>query len=301
MTAALVGTPTTAAAAGSRAVVTAAGSTAATRARSQTTAPPVTHRVGHATNGLRAVHAGHAAVAPAVSAGHLLVQLLLGLAVVVALVVGASRLLRGRSGIGRAFGRRTPLRVVAKHSFGKGVSVAVVELGDRAYLVGVTPSSIRRLAETDAAELAGGDLPADGADGAVAPSSLGGGGLRTAFGTAQARLRELAGARPSGPGRAAGSRVPVVRAPSSRLRRSPTVVEVVALPADAVGRSSPRRRPAAGTAPVDHRPVDHGPVTRAHRRSSLSVARPAVPRGPRPAPTWTSAIEQLRERTVRRA
>jgi flagellar protein FliO/FliZ len=243
-----------------------------------------------------AVHGGHAATAtaPAVSAGHLLLQLLLGLGVVVALVVGCSRLLRGRSGASRLAGRRSPLRVVARHSLGKGVSVAVVELGDRAFLVGVTPSSVRRLAETDAAALEAATARGvrDGAGSAVPVAPLDQVG-RTVV---RAGRRALGLADPELGAGAGGQRTPGRTAPGDR--RSARVVEILPVPG-AVGEVDAnirRRRPAA--APV--RRHDHGPVDARRDRSRWTPVATGSSGQPS-APTWMSAIEHLRERTVRRA
>lgn len=214
---------------------------------------------------------GGSATAPTVSAGHLLVQLLLALGVVLVLVLGAKRLLHGRGGALGALGsaRRSPIRVLGRHSLGKGVSVAVIQFGDDAYLVGVTPTAVRRLAVTDARHLeaAGGDgagalRPRRGADPAA-----------TTLGRALSRLSPALGGQLTARARATGSG-----------RALPTT-------ASSVGDE--------GAATV----VDLVPQARSARTISAGdgTARTASSRGARPAPTWTSAIEHLRERTVRRA
>ncbi|GEM_PF-1305264 len=145
-----------------------------------------------------------------VSASSLFLHLVLGLGVVLGLLAVLARLARGRvGGRGAVPLRRSPIAVLGRQSLGKGVTVAVVQVGERAYLLGITPTAVRRL-------------------GTLAPEEL--------------------------------------------------------------------------AAPIQARPVDIEPP-------SLSVVMPggdgpapgSRPRGPRPAPTWTSAIEHLRELTVRRA
>lgn len=229
---------------------------------------------GLAPAGAGTTSAGADATAPTVSAGHLLLQLVLGLGVVVGLVMLAQRLLRGRTGgglVGQGGGRRSPVKVLGRHALGKGVSVAVVQFGDEAYLVGVTPQSVRKLAVTDAASLVEDD-------GAVAP--------RRAL---AARLAVAAGGGPA--------RQPLARALE---RLSPALAARLPQP-------KPGAAPAGSEGPATHATVlDLVPVTGSGRARITHTAgdgpaRTTTRRGARPAPTWTSAIEHLRERTVRRA
>lgn len=205
--------------------------------------------------------------APTVSAGHLLFQLVLGLGVVLAIVLGAKRLLHGRgsslAGLGAS--RRSPIRVLGRHSLGKGVSVAVVQFGDDAYLVGVTPTSVRRLARTEAARLAAAEDEAPTGSRRVDPSA-------TTLGRALGRI-------------------------------SPALAAHLAPSPAGDGRPTPGRRTLPARAGTDAAVLDLVPVIRSSEPTSAGdgTARAATPRGARPAPTWTSAIEHLRERTVRRA
>ncbi len=368
---------------------TSSGSSAATAGTGTASAPasgrstPATPAPGHgapttagrhapASAVHHAVHAAHQAVttAPSVSAGHLLLQLVMGLGVVVAVVLGLSRLVRNRAGggAGRAGARRSPVRVVARHTLGKGVSVAVIEMGDQAYLVGVTPSSIRRLATADAAAVTRAE---DGAarrtlgwSSGGAPSSRLGTivsaalvrthpalarrlGVSSGPSSPAAAALGITGDRPTGRGTGAtqvldvrgmldaggspdrgeapdaGGFLDRGEAPhAGRFRNRGDAPGPVgsADAADPVGRRRPmdetagRRVPAAiaraaagsTSAPGPRRRVSHrstgagAPVPTVRLGSSHGPARPAHRRGPRPAPTWTSAIEHLRERTVRR-
>lgn len=217
----------------------------------------------------RLVAAGHQVLAgqkeaPSVSAGHMLVQLLLGLGVVVGLLYLGTKVVRGRSsgsGLGQAAGRRRGVvTLLGRQTLGKGVSVAVVKVGERAYLLGVTPTAVRRLGEADAAGLV------ELADAPGAASRAGAAG----FGEGGARLAKLA----SG----------LVGRVSPRL----------------ADRLSPGGRDAGvgdvqGLASEDHRPAHVISIGTGNGSARITTLG-----GERPAPTWTSAIEHLRERTVRR-
>jgi flagellar protein FliO/FliZ len=83
----------------------------------------------------------------------LVARLLLSLAIVFAVMIAASWLLRRTRG-GLSLRKRTAvLDVVAQQSLGRSASVAVVVAGGRAMLVGVTDASVTLLAERDASEL----------------------------------------------------------------------------------------------------------------------------------------------------
>jgi flagellar biogenesis protein FliO len=220
-----------------------------------------------------AAHAAAHAVttAPTVSAGHMLVQLVVALAVVVGLVLLAKRFARGRAGgaLGVGGGRRNPVKVVGRQSLGKGVSVAVVEFGDQAYLVGVTPNTVRRLATTDAhrvAEAAGAREPAR----RVAAEEAGAPTLLRAFHQV---------------------------APGLAARLAPVATRTVPLPAG--GATVLDLVPVPGTPRPDR--AGDGTARTFPTGSGDGTARARTASGARPAPTWTSAIEHLRERTVRRA
>jgi flagellar protein FliO/FliZ len=57
--------------------------------------------------------------------------------------------------------RRARLELVARQPLGKTTSVAVVRVGDRTLLLGVTDSSVQLLSELDAALFQDSDVPAD--------------------------------------------------------------------------------------------------------------------------------------------
>lgn len=217
---------------------------------------------------------GSSAEAPTVSAGHMALQLLLGLGVVVGVVYAGSRLVRGRtrgSGPAGSVGRRRGVvQVLGRQALGKGVSVAVVQVGERAYLLGVTPSAVRRLGEVNAA-----DLLDHSEDGTIL-AGRGGNGLT--------RSRTALGGTTSGAG-----------GPERSIRR------LVARVSPPLAQWIPERRttPAGFGGP---RPVL--PARRATEVLTIGSGDGSAPTSPidgeRPAPTWTSAIEHLRELTVRR-
>jgi len=216
----------------------------------------------------RVVAAGHRVVAaqkeaPSVSAGHMLVQLLLGLGVVVGLLYVGTKVVRGRSGgsgLGQAGRRRGTVTLLGRQTLGKGVSVAVVKVGERAYLLGVTPTAVRRLGEADAAGLV------ELADAPGTANRVGAAG----FGEGGAGLARLA--------------------------------------SSLVGRVSPRLADRLNPGGRDAWAGETPSVPSEGRRSAQVIsigtgngsARITTLGGERPAPTWTSAIEHLRERTVRR-
>jgi flagellar protein FliO/FliZ len=84
----------------------------------------------------------------------MLLRLAVSLGVVVGIMYLAARLARQRGALGPSGGhRRAALRVVARQSLGKSSSVAVVNLGDRNLVIGVTPQKVTLLAEVDASEV----------------------------------------------------------------------------------------------------------------------------------------------------
>lgn len=127
-----------------------------------------------------AAHAPAAAGAVAntantVSITSLLFQLVVGLGVVLGVIALVAKVLRGRAGMAIGAARRQGvLAVIGRQSLTKGTSVAVVRAGQRVFLLGITPQSVRSLAELDPAELdaqveGGGPTETyDGANGIVA-------------------------------------------------------------------------------------------------------------------------------------
>jgi flagellar biogenesis protein FliO len=91
-----------------------------------------------------------------VSAWSLLAQLVIGLAVILFIILVATKLLGGKGrrlvGPGR---RPMPISVLARQSMGKGVSVVIVQAGPGTYLLGVTQHQVTRLDELDPESLAG--------------------------------------------------------------------------------------------------------------------------------------------------
>ncbi|MDA8268259.1 MAG: flagellar biosynthetic protein FliO [Actinomycetota bacterium] len=315
----------------------------------------------------RSVAGSSATGASTVSAGGLLLQVVLGLGVIVALVLVGSRFVRGRANggvTGAVAGRRRGVvTVLGRQTLGKGVSVAVVEVAGRAYLLGVTPNAIRRLGEADAElVVAAADRQGSGAGSGSASIGVLAGSLSGTVGRLASRVASARTAMPSGvtarasgtPGVTAGPSKPSAapRTPgpavagrlgaANPMRRRSHVIEMVTaegpkgsrteaasrsstsaasggapgtapgsssggapklasggvsggMSPDALGRSNRAGAPAAGgTGPAP------GTIS-LHRSGTGKGSARVTTRGARPAPTWTSAIEHLRERTVRRA
>jgi flagellar protein FliO/FliZ len=92
----------------------------------------------------------------------LLPRLFLSMAVVIAVMWFAARLLKGRqlpgSG-GNKFGlgtpqKRTQLQVLARQGVGRHAAVTIVRAGDKALVLGITDQSVSLLAELDEIDLA---------------------------------------------------------------------------------------------------------------------------------------------------
>ncbi len=92
-----------------------------------------------------------------VSATSLMIQLLVGLAVVLALIWLASKVAKGRfAKSARSKRLNMGMTVLNRQTLGKGVHVAIVRAGSETLLLGVTAHQVTRLAElsSDVAELA---------------------------------------------------------------------------------------------------------------------------------------------------
>lgn len=102
---------------------------------------------------LAAAHGG-ISTTPDVSVGHLLLQMVLALTVVVGGIWGLSKVMartRRMGGGTAASGRRGPslagLTVLSRQHIGKGKSIAVVRAGDQSFLVGISDSGLTPLGE----------------------------------------------------------------------------------------------------------------------------------------------------------
>lgn len=78
----------------------------------------------------------------------------LSLGVVLVLVAGLARLARHRGGLGFGPGRRAKLDVVVRQQVSKSATLAVVRVGGRDLLVGITPSAVNLLLDTEQGSLA---------------------------------------------------------------------------------------------------------------------------------------------------
>ena len=96
-----------------------------------------------------------AATASTVSVAGLLMQLVVGLGVVLGIIWVATRVMRGRMRGSSTPRRAGAITVVARQGLGKGVSLAVIRVGDRPFLVGATPHSVHKIEELDPSDLAG--------------------------------------------------------------------------------------------------------------------------------------------------
>lgn len=106
-------------------------------------------------------------MAPDISVGHLLMQMVLWLGVIVGALFGLSKLAqRSKGGAGRRMGsapraRSDQLTVVSRQSVGKGQWIAVVEAEGQRFLVGISSAGFTPL----------GELRADGPDDSDSPST----------------------------------------------------------------------------------------------------------------------------------
>lgn len=107
--------------------------------------------------------------ASSVSATSLLFQLVIGLAVVLAIIWVVSRVLRGRMGMVNAKRRSAPLAVLGRQPLGKGVQIAIVKAGAEMYLLGVTAHQVTRLARFDP----GSDEPVEASSDDLPPAGRG--------------------------------------------------------------------------------------------------------------------------------
>ena len=91
----------------------------------------------------------------------LLGRLVVSLAVVLALMAVAAKVMRRRGVVpgGPRSGRRAAIEVVARHGLTRNASIAVVRAGGKALVLGVTDSAVQVLAEADASTL---EEPSDG-------------------------------------------------------------------------------------------------------------------------------------------
>jgi len=80
----------------------------------------------------------------------LALRLVLSLGVVLALMLGAAAVVK-RKGLGRGFGggKHAAMEVLARQPLSRNASLAVVRVGDRALIVGVTEQSVTLIDEAD--------------------------------------------------------------------------------------------------------------------------------------------------------
>jgi flagellar biogenesis protein FliO len=110
--------------------------------------------------------------APDISIGHVLLQMVIALLIVVGGIWGFSKIMRrggrfgGTAGRGRHKAPVPGLTVLSRQPIGKGKSIAVVQAGSRRFLVGISESGLNPLGEiepNDEPAPAGGDrLAANG-------------------------------------------------------------------------------------------------------------------------------------------
>ncbi len=115
----------------------------------------------------------------------LFVRLILSLAVVIGLMWVAANVLRKRgfAGVASRKGARGPdLELLARRPLGRNASIAVVRIGERALVVGVTDHQVTKLADVENTEI---DLDED----AIWTASSGPGGPASAWKTMLDQLR----------------------------------------------------------------------------------------------------------------
>ena len=106
----------------------------------------------------------------------LLVRVVVSLGVVLAVMAGAAAVLRRSGVVGtapagrRGMRRRSTVEIIARHGLSRASSLAVVRLGERALVLGVTEHQVTLLTEVDLAEL---DAPPDPDDSFVGPAGPG--------------------------------------------------------------------------------------------------------------------------------
>lgn len=100
------------------------------------------------------------------SSAALLLRLVVSLGVVLALMFGSARLL---SRTPRSPRRRSTIDVVGRQALGRRTSVAVLRVGSRAFVVGVTDSTVSVLAEVEADDVV---APAPAETSGAAPQAL---------------------------------------------------------------------------------------------------------------------------------
>jgi flagellar protein FliO/FliZ len=105
----------------------------------------------------------------------MLARLLISLAVVLGLMLGAAWVMRRKGGsLMRRMGKGMPLEVLARQSLGRTASVQVVRLGDRALVLGVTDTQVTYLTEGEPGEFDTVDLTGMGGSSADRTERSGG-------------------------------------------------------------------------------------------------------------------------------
>ena len=85
-----------------------------------------------------------------VSVISLFARLLVAMAIVLALMFFAARVMRSRAGItGGRRGRPVPIEVLSRHGVGRTASIALVRTSGKVLLLGVTEASVNVLTELD--------------------------------------------------------------------------------------------------------------------------------------------------------
>jgi len=201
-----------------------------------------------------------------VSTLELFLRFAISMVVVVGLIGVAGRLLRRRTmKMGGAWGRReVPFQIVHRQSLGKGMSLVLVRSERRLLLVGATPSSVRLVAELDPEDIAIGREGERGAESTSPVASILPFGLLREQRDGGRRLLSQALAGHSSE-------------PLARSRNDASVSDAVGGGVDAAGmqRSTPATTPGRWMAQEG--------------------------RASPPALAWMAKLDQLRERTIRRA
>jgi flagellar biogenesis protein FliO len=108
-----------------------------------------------AAHGLLVASQSTTTTAPDISIGHVLLQMVIALLVVVGGIWGFSKIMRrggrfgGTAGRGRHKAPAPGLTVLSRQPIGKGKSIAVVQAGSRQFLVGISESGLNPLGEIE--------------------------------------------------------------------------------------------------------------------------------------------------------
>jgi flagellar biogenesis protein FliO len=127
--------------------------------------------------------ASHVAATPDISIGHVLVQMVVAMGIIVGGIWGLSKLVGRSRAAGRSAGRKAGtflrqrgadhgLTILSRQPLGKGKCLAVVQVGTQQFLVGIADSGLTPLGELHTAGEAQGDASGSSSAGVTADAAL---------------------------------------------------------------------------------------------------------------------------------